>query len=339
MLPPDWPLDHSALASLAPDPIPSYRRIRYDGDGMAVPLERFPLADRELLAKTYAALGELQLLLSPPNDQPVEPSLLSDLLARHSWKDLVAGLRRISLTPRPDDSDTLISKVVHDLKGGAFTALATYIQLFDLGIRAPDDLRRIFFLARDQRKIMRNSLRGLDEPGQRHDSAQNLHSVALLTEKWGRGDYRLGSVSAQITILCAFNGNIAERCLEFAALDRVIYNLVNNAARNSADGRVYLAIQPLAGPEPHDLRFIVANRVTAEQAVALAARFPAGPGDLFHGGFTTGGSGLGMRISADFIANAYGLANVAQGLAEGHFGARLHDDLFVAWFHWPVAAE
>lgn len=46
-----------------------------------------------------------------------------------------------------------------------------------------------------------------------------------------------------------------------------------------------------------------------------------------------------MRICADFVCNAYGLPTVDQALGEGHLGARFIDEFFVAWFHWPVAAE
>jgi hypothetical protein len=46
-----------------------------------------------------------------------------------------------------------------------------------------------------------------------------------------------------------------------------------------------------------------------------------------------------MRICADFVCNAYGLPTVEAALAEGHIGARFLDGCFVAWFHWPVAAE
>jgi len=60
---------------------------------------------------------------------------------------------------------------------------------------------------------------------------------------------------------------------------------------------------------------------------------------LFAGGFTTGGSGLGMSICAQFVANAYGLQDTAQALDERYLGASRLDDCFVAWFHWPVAAD
>jgi hypothetical protein len=186
---------------------------------------------------------------------------------------------------------------------------------------------------------MRNSVRGIDPEGFEHDCDLHLHSIDLLLEKWASGEgHRLQGASAEILVDCHFHGSVSERCLEFSALDRVLYNLVNNATVYSADGRVYISILPL-GEHPENLRFVIFNLADDLQRERILARFPAGPGQLFCGGFTTGGSGLGMRICADFVCNAYGLPSVDQALAEGHLGAQFLDGHFVAWFHWPVAAE
>ncbi|HEX5690820.1 MAG TPA: ATP-binding protein [Roseiflexaceae bacterium] len=169
------------------------------------------------------------------------------------------------------------------------------------------------------------------------DQSNRAHGVDLLLEKWHDAVYMLPNTSARIVVDSRFAGVVCESCQEFAALDRVVYNLLNNAVRNTADATVQLAILPVEPELPRNLRFVVANRVTDTQRARLFERFGESLGELFRGGFTTGGGGLGMRICADFVCNAYGVASIEQALAAGYFGAQLHDSLFVNWFHWPVA--
>ncbi len=325
------------LAALAPARLPSYRRLRYSGDQMGIALERFAPAGRALVARLYTSLGELLELLGPGQGSP--EAALAALPARCAalgWDELLRELRGLSLAA--GDDDALARQVLHDLKGGALQALAAYIQLAARGLVSAAQLNRMFFLARDQLKIMRSCVGGLDAAAAARDSAYRLHSVELLREKWASAEHRVGAGPVEVRVHTAFRGDIAEGCLEFAALDRVLYNLINNAARHSADGAVDLWIAPV-GAGPDSLRFVVANLVTPEQRRVLAARFPAGLGELFEGGFTTGGVGLGMRICADFVCNAYGVPAVAQALAEGHLGARMIGERFVAWVHWPLAGE
>jgi signal transduction histidine kinase len=327
------------LADLAPPTLPSYRSLRYDGGAMGVRLADIPPSDREVVVRMYAALQQvLAAVRDTPALTPESVARLQGLYA-DSWAGLLPAARELGATLALTATAGRLRQVFHDIKGGAFQALAVYLQLLALGGPPPAQLHRVFFLARDQLKIMRNALPELDPAGLARDEAQRLHAVELLVEKWQRAEHQIPGHAAAVTVSCHYTGAIAERCLEFAALDRIIYNLVNNAVRHSADGQVALTILPVAPDDPHHLRFVVANAVTPEQRRTLEQRFPDGPGRLFEGGFTTGGSGLGLRICADFVCNAYGLGDVAQGLAEGHFGAAVRDDQFLAWVHWPIAAD
>lgn len=323
------------LESIAPRHPTSYRQLRYSGDAMGVALSAFTPADQELIRRLYTSIGDLQALLKQGEHDP--EGTLAALPARCAalgWSALMSELRGLTLAP--EHGGPRASQVLHDLKGGALQALAVYTQFAAQGLAQPGEVSRMFFLARDQLKIMRNCVDGLDPEGSARDNASRDHAVELLIEKWANARHHLGEAPAQIALHSTYSGPIAERCLEFAALDRVIYNLINNATRHSADGRVDLWITQ-AGPA--DLRFAVANRVTPEQRHAVEARFPAGPGELFQGGFTTGGSGLGLRICADFICNAYGLPSVDHALEHGHLGAAFHAGHFIAWVHWPIAGD
>jgi signal transduction histidine kinase len=335
----DQALAAELLYALAPTTLASHRAVRYDGGAMDAPLSVFPPAERALLAELYAAI---QAVYAVVRDEDVPPDEQAEALRRlyaSAWSRLFPTIRELGAGIPPERLTPRLRQILHDVKGGAFQALAVYLQLLTLDALSADQLHRVFFLARDQLKIMRNALPELDPEGVARDEARRLHAVGLLVEKWQRAEHHLPGRSAAVEVDCRYQGAIAERCLEFAALDRVIYNLVNNAAAHSADGRVRLAILPVPPAAPRDLRIAVANPVSDEQRRALESRFPDGLGALFHGGFTTGGSGLGLRICADFVANAYGLATVDQALAGGHIGAAIVAGQFVAWVHWPIAAD
>ena len=163
-----------------------------------------------------------------------------------------------------------------------------------------------------------------------------LHSSELLLAKWSNERYRLREVEVEVALRCDFDGTISECCMEFAALDRVIYNLVNNAARFAADGRVELRVFPVREGTATDLRFVVINRVTPEHAERVQADLGEDLSRVFNGGYTTGGHGLGLRICGDFVSHGYGLPSLATALEGGYIGARMVRDCFVAWFHWPA---
>lgn len=327
------------IMSLVPSDIASYRALRYDGGAMGASLDEFPAAERALLSRMYAGLQATFATLRSHEDLDATAIAALSGLYQDVWRDLVPAVRSLGETIPREVATPRVRQILHDVKGGAFQALAVYLQLLALGAAPLEQLHRMFFLARDQLKIMRNALPDIDPEGSARDEEQRLHAVELLVEKWHGADHRLAGRAAAIEVDCRYSGAIAERCLEFSALDRVLYNLINNAAAHSADGRVRLAILPVPADAPQHLRIAIANAVTPEQRRAVEARFPAGPGALFAGGFTTGGSGLGMRICADFVCNAYGLGGVEQGLAEGHFGAAFRDEQFIAWVHWPLAAD
>ncbi|NJN18405.1 MAG: HAMP domain-containing histidine kinase [Oscillochloris sp.] len=332
------PFANEVLYQLSPNEPQSYRQLRYDGGAMSVSIDTFTPNDQAVIRRVYAALSTAFTLLRNHQSDPDINRKLGDLYQTDKWSELIAAMHGLESANLPNQSER-IHQVIHDLRGGAFQAIALQLQFIGSDIDLGEDVHRIFFLARDQLKIMRNTIPDLDRSGTARDAEQRLHHIELIVEKWQRSDYRLIRGQAEVHVRSAYTGAIAERCLEFSALDRVIYNLINNATTYSADHQVDVDILPLPQDEPHHLRFVISNRINDEQRRTLNARFPDGPGALFKGGFTTGGSGMGLRICADFVCNAYGLNTIEQGLAEGHFGARIHDDYFLSWIHWPLAGD
>jgi hypothetical protein len=107
------------------------------------------------------------------------------------------------------------------------------------------------------------------------DSTRKDHGTDLLLEKWTSADFYGGSIPAQIDFDCAYQGTLCESCLEFSTLDRIIYNLLNNAARNACNHIVQFHILPMPKQETvENLRFVIANLVSSEHSTKLAAAVP-----------------------------------------------------------------
>ncbi len=327
------PLLPAVLCQIGPDSVVSHRPERYTGGGMALSIGAFEPPQQDVIRKVYALLAELITLVRPAFDSPAQ--VLEDVrafVAQRPWRAVFYNLKTLTV---PNDSERA-HQVVHDIRGGALQALTMLLSL--ISMRSPDieDIQRLFFFTRDHMKIMRNALADIDPIGQQRDNDEHMHTIGLIIEKWQHNQYRLPDSSADVHVFSTYSGGIAERCLEFSALDRMLYNLINNAARFAVDDQVYLVIMQCNIPSDTHLRFVIYNRIAPAQRAILMERYGQDVSALFLGGFTTGGNGYGMRICADFAANAYGVRTAQRAVAGGYVGARLIDDYFVAWFHWPI---
>ncbi|MBO9316195.1 MAG: HAMP domain-containing histidine kinase [Chloroflexus sp.] len=332
-----FPLSDETVKALAPCNLPFLRHDPFTRSRSSASIHDLPEAIQGTVQRLYQVL--LTIFAEFDQQRQIDLNHLRRLLQETHWDELIHELRAISLC----QADAHLSQVLHDLRGGSLQALALQLQLIELGQVRPDDIERMYLLIRDHLKIMRNCLPDLDPVRTARDIELRAHGVDLLLEKWHRADYRLPDGQASITVDARYNGVVADRCVEFSALDRVFYNLINNATRHSADRRVMVGIFPIFECETPSLRIVVANRIDLLQRTALEQRFGLQWSDLFYGGFTfssdgSSGHGFGLAICAELVANAYGLPNGSAAIGGGYVGARPHGDLFVAWFHWPIAA-
>lgn len=313
------------------------RTRRYVGDSVQVPLRRLVPADAAVVRALYEMLGGLFGLIAPRLDGGLGSVLaVRGFLLATGFADLARRIDGLGATLDAGATPIELREVYHDVRGGGLPALLMVLDAVASGEGVADDLERIFVLCRDQLKIIRNALPDLDAEGYARDLTLREHSSELLLAKWSNERYRLREVEVEVALRCDFDGTISECCMEFAALDRVIYNLVNNAARFAADGRVELRVFPVREGTATDLRFVVINRVTPEHAERVQADLGEDLSRVFNGGYTTGGHGLGLRICGDFVSHGYGLPSLATALEGGYIGARMVRDCFVAWFHWPA---
>ena len=327
----------SDLIGLAPIVLPNFWRGRFTAENERRRLQDFTSRDQTLLLHVY---GTLQCFFETIEGHHLDLERLRIeiriFIEGGHVLDLLNAMREfgastIELGTRPG-----IERTIHDLKGGAFQALSFRLEFFSVQADKPG-WQSVYFLVRDHLKIMRNNVCDLDIARFTADHAKLDHDARLLIEKWSQAEFFTADHPVSVELKCTYNGTLCESCLEFSTLDRIIYNLMNNAAKYSSDGVVDFYILPVPAPTPTSVRFVFCNSIDDMHRSNLQQKFGEHLSDLFHGGFTTGGHGLGMRICGDFCAQAYGINDFDRAREGGYFGASWLNQKFATWFHWPIA--
>ena len=344
-----------SFLTLAPWSLPNYRHLRYLGDDLCVSLDRLAARDQTLIRSLYEVLTELLYLIADTsNDDAQKWRSVGLWMERHDLDTIIDDARVIGHDSYDHAASEELAKAMHDVRGGALSALLGRLQLFTRCPYTTEYLNSLFVLTRDHLKIMRNTLVGLDDARRDGDRKPKAHAMRLMLEKWHESVVGPQSQtrSVQMFIDCRYEGPLTECCLESAAIDRIFYNLAANACRYAADGRLEMTIFPLAGSPPEGcLRFVLSNAVSEGDVTRLRALAPPDGADnaggnarpnlhaLFEPEVSSTGSGFGLTVVADFVANAFGLRDRAQALRERYVGAILDGRTFRAWFHWPMAHD
>ena len=262
-------------------------------------------------------------------------------------------MREIGLASHTEHSSEEMAKTMHDVRGGALSALLGRLQLLGYLPRTGAQLKPLFVLTRDHLKIMRSSIVGLDDPRRNADRTPKAHAMRLMLEKWHESVVgpQWGERSIQMFIDCRYEGPLTECCLESAAVDRIFYNLAANACRYAASDRLEMTVFPLPEPLGECLRFVLSNEVSAtdaahlssmvqpQEAANLKSSSPLDLPTLFEAEVSSTGSGFGLTVVADLVAGAFGLRDRAEALRGGYVGTVLDGRTFRVWFHWPMAHE
>ena len=104
------------------------------------------------------------------------------------------------------------------------------------------DIRRIFYLCRDQLKIMRSSFADLDPGRLADDEKLRLHGAGLLRSKWWGAEHSYFSGKGKVRCGHFFDGPVTERCVEFAEYDSNIYCLSNLLAPRTGNGEFHIEL-------------------------------------------------------------------------------------------------
>lgn len=332
-------LQESEFLALAPIVLRNYRNRRFRGDEMSLPISAFARKDQERVRDLYDFLERLYAVFDRGGNCHEETvRRLIELTPPKTVSAILRHAAQIGDDQVNSHPDELFAKTFHDIRGGGLTFLLGRLQLAQLKGWTIADARTVFFLTRDHLKIMRSALLGLDDAKRKIDQQPKLHGARLIVEKWHNALLSREGRQIRLELESSFDGYVSECCIEFGALDRILYNLINNAASHGAGERIRLTLLELPAAEPNELnenlRFVLENRLSKADGERLAR---SNPRELFNPGVSTTSSGLGLTVVADFVTNAYGLVSREQAIAEGYLGADVQEDRFIVWFHWPIA--
>ena len=261
------------LRNLAPLELTNHREDRFRGDSNRSHLSEYQEVDREILLRIYQVLQSVFEEMLQGNHDPTN---FCRVLSKHAHqRDLIlADTRQLGIATLKTNQSRHLAQVIHDIRGGALLSLLIRWDMLAIFPDATSGLSAVFFLLRDHLKIMRNCVADLDTRRFADDSARKDHGTDLLLEKWTSADFYGGSIPVQIEFDCTYEGTLCDSCLEFSTLDRIIYNLLNNAASNADDHVVQFHILPMPRQEAvENLRFVFANRVSGDHAARSAPRY------------------------------------------------------------------
>jgi hypothetical protein len=151
--------------------------------------------------------------------------------------------------------------------------------------------------------VLRHSLIGSDEERGLLDLARRLHGVENLRRRLPLLLLYNPAGDVRVDFAAAWHGDFAITCLEFSTVLKHLYNLMDNAARHTADRLVLIRIFPKPPFEPRSVRLVVANAISPADRATMS---PSVLANLWRG-YTTTGSGIGLVASAALVAEAFGL--------------------------------
>ena len=327
------------IRDLLPKQLPRRREERYAGGAAHGRLERdFSDEEAETVRTLYRELGELMELTEKRDASEGGNSLAAGALKTFASETPILRIGN-ELESYEEAAaathDSRLRTLFRELVDGPFASLYGILFLVGSAGVEPEYFQTLFYLARDQRKIMRSILLDLDPATRERDEMKKLHSVNLLVEKWRDAVYRAFEREMEVSFESTFDGAVAERCVEFAEVDRLFYHLANNAIRHGSDDR--LAIQIFETQDGMDLIWVFSNPLSENKAAhlqnladGLTSVFDYGVGD---------GPGVGLGSVAESVAHAYGIESAEQAVTAGYVGTVVSGGCFRLWFHWPKVAE
>ena len=322
------------LLALAPTVLRNARVRRYHGDNLAISMTAFAASDQALIRTIYRFLQEL--FASLQGNDPERQRVFQSFLDRQNITQFIREVQKLGADSYGANPTSLLAQTIHDVRGGGLTPLLSQLELWALGVHSPGRCDSLYFLTRDHLKIMRNALLGLDDAKRNEDLEIKIHGTDFIVEKWDGTLLEFGKREVRLEVDCPQPVAISECCVEFGALDRILYNLLNNACRHAAGGSIQLALFPVPDEHGPVLRFVLLNALADEDRAHLRSMDLQ---TLFQSGVSTTGSGYGLHVAAEFVAHAFGLSSPEEAVAGRYLGVELLGEQFAIWFHWPIVAE
>lgn len=326
-------LEANAIRALAPASLPRRLEERYAGGAIFKGVTKHLSDDeRATIQSIYEEIGQLMKLTDHKDAGAHEQTApVIEAFARDS--QLVS--RGATVEDYAQDAlatkDDRLHRFFLEMVGGPFFSICGLLFLIRQTGLEPEYIQTLFYHSRDHRKIMRSLYAELD-PGQRaSDESVKNHSVDLLIEKWRDAAYRTAAGALNVRFQNEYHGDVAERCVEFAEVDRLFFHLVNNAIHYASESE--LGIQLVESASGADLLWLFSNPISPERQAELD-NYRAEKKSLFEYGVGVR-DGVGLESLAETVAHAYGLDSPISAETAAYVGVISEDGFFRLWFHWP----
>lgn len=250
---------------------------------------------------------------------------------------------QIVLRSKPSLSDGVDKILGYDLKSEnpatrsvLRTTLATLPSLSFFSDRLREDqanladTRRLFYLCRDQLKIMRASFKDLDPQRLIEDEKLRLHGAGLLQTKWWGAEHAYFSSKGQVKCGHFFDGPVTERCVEFAEYDANMYCLANLLAPRSSTGDFHMEL--LKDAIPGATLAVATAKMSEQEHQSLE--------QVITGSSVTAGTALQdhylWKLIEDSMMRGHQSTDLKELQERKVYGINRLSNFTYLWFAWPA---
>ena len=301
---------------------------RYSGGGGSVDLSdlnKIPVKDG--IVKSYESLLEIMPMVA--GDSKAASGDFSDLQLKLRSNEPFSHQINSTLNSDWDYQDPSCKSVLR-------SALASMPSLSFFSDRLREDqpsigdVRRLFYLCRDQLKIMRASFRDLDKEKLLEDEKLRYHGAGLLRTKWWGAEHAYFSSKGKVRCGHFFDGPITERCVEFAEYDANMYCLANLLAPRSADGEFHLEL--LKDTVPGCTLAVSSSKMSDNHHQSLSAVIDQST----KGTDTLKQDSLLWELIEDSMIRGHQNSSINELREKMAFGQKRIKDTTYLWFAWPA---
>ena len=309
--------------------VPALPKSRYTGGGGSVQLSDLGKNDlKDRINRLYEGMLELKDLVS--GTSAASEGDLTDLSKRANT--IILGVPKHNSVCSNGVSNVLHAEAIHSFLQTQLTSLPSighFLKKVQQGLGEIGDVRRLFYLCRDQMKIMRASFSDLDACLLAEDEKMRLHGAGLLRTKWWGAKHSYYSQPGKVLCGSFFEGPITERCVEFAEYDSNIYCLANLLSTTSVNGGFQIDLDNSSIPSCA-LATLRANTNTKDHSALK---------QIIHRGF------LKEKMDEDHyliqlvkssISRAFNLDSSSEALDANLLGCERNGNQTLLWFVWPA---
>ena len=192
------------------------------------------------------------------------------------------------------------------------------------------DTRRLFYLCRDQLKIMRASFKDLDPQRLIEDEKLRLHGAGLLQTKWWGAEHAYFSSKGQVKCGHFFDGPVTERCVEFAEYDANMYCLANLLAPRSSTGDFHMEL--LKDAIPGATLAVATAKMSEQEHQSLQ--------QVITGSSVIAGTALQdhylWKLIEDSMLRGHQSTDLKELQERKIYGINRLNDFTYLWFAWPA---